>query len=656
MTAISEAHHPRHGPFVGARPFDARDEALFFGRTEEIAELTDMWRHNRLTILHSDAAAGKTSLLRAGIIPALRSANERVLPIGRASSSRVWPTPALPDHNPYVLALLSSWGTDEPPSRIAGLSVDDFLRKRGGTDRHGAPEPTLAAIDQVETFLRQASTNEHHRCRFLDELFETLDERPNLRLLLSVRTDYLDELLRVVKGFGGHAYAEFCLRPFTPETAAEVIRLSSEATGNRSAPDQVKGMLDELRTIRDETGKARERTFAIDPLLLQVVGAYLWGDPPAFESFAAAEPDIEVDRALGDFCARMLAAVAADYELSPSRLHAWLRRAVLFEGGRGAWSPAKVTATVVHALEDRHLIRAPHQNGLRMHAPRQRRLLGPLRRLDAGQWPPPPAGSAHLLRAALQADFEGEPDRAHRLAQEAARVCPPEAMRTRAEIESLLGNLAYEQGLLDEAITRYHSAAGVYEALHDSTAVGWLLAAVGRIALAQGRQSTAIEELRAAVSRVPHDPLVQTSFGQALWEADQPRAALSVLSGVLDREGDAPEARRTRGEILAHLGDAESALRDIEQSRSRRPQPSTRVARALALATLSRTEAASRELDGAVTETEDSGPLLLSAARARKLIGDITGAARLIDRAKSAQHPPLPQDQLRIAERLLEDS
>ncbi|MFC6374595.1 tetratricopeptide repeat protein, partial [Nonomuraea thailandensis] len=110
----------------------------------------------------------------------------------------------------------------------------------------------------------------------------------------------------------------------------------------------------------------------------------------------------------------------------------------------------------------------------------------------------------------------GEPGRAGRLALEAARVCPPKEMRVRADIESLLGNLCYEQRSLDEAIARYLAAATLYEALNDCASVGWILAAVGRISLAQGRRSTAIEHLMAAVSRIPNDPVVRTGLGQAL--------------------------------------------------------------------------------------------------------------------------------------------
>ncbi|MFI6317821.1 tetratricopeptide repeat protein [Nonomuraea sp. NPDC050556] len=654
MAAFSAA--PRRGPFVGGRPFEARDEMVFFGRDDEIRNLTQMWRQSRLTILHSHAGAGKTSLLRAGVVPRLKRGNARVLPIGHTTPTRVWPVAALPERNPYALALLSSWQEDDSATRAAGLSIDDFLRRQEGPDRQGRPAPTLAAIDHAEAFLRQAGSHEHDRCFFLDELFAAAAKRPRLRLLLSVRTDCLDELLRVVKSFGDLQYEELTLSPFTPEEAAEVVRLSIEATGFRPAPAEVKGMLDEIRTPRDRSGLPGTPAPAVDPELMQVVGARLWGEPPDRERFVGAPMETGVERALVHYCAGILASVAAEYELPPGQIHAWLRHAVLAERSPELSSAARATAATVQALEDRHLIKADRQYGLRRHVLRVPRLAGPIRRIDPATWRQTPADASALLQGALQADFAGELDRAGRLALQAADVSPPNDLRSRAAIESLLGNIAYEQRRLAEAAEHYGRAAEMFEAVRDSTAVGWLLAAAGRVALEQGNQNEAIDRLRAAVARSPHDLTLQTGLGQALWDVGEPHLALSVLNDVLARESDVPEARRTRGEILADLGFAESALRDIGQARSRWPQPSARVARALALATLSRMTEACTEVDGVVLDAADSGPVLLRAARVLEITGDVADAARLAVRAISAQNPPLHPHQVEAAKHLSGES
>src|SRR4051794_38035738 len=73
-----------HSPFVGPRPFDTADQTIFHGRADETAALTKLWRDHRLTILHGQAGVGKTSLLRAGVLPRLgEDQGTEVLPVGR---------------------------------------------------------------------------------------------------------------------------------------------------------------------------------------------------------------------------------------------------------------------------------------------------------------------------------------------------------------------------------------------------------------------------------------------------------------------------------------------------------------------------------------------------------------------------------------------
>lgn len=531
MTAISA---PQDNPFIGARPYDTGENSLFLGRNAEIRDLASLWKDNRLTILHSASGAGKTSLLRAGVIPELREHDKRPLPVGRTPSTRVWPTAALPQHNPYLVGLLSSWEPGEMPARLTGLSLLDYLRRREIRDGHGVP--TLVAIDQAETFLRPPTRHEQHARRFIEELFETVEGLPRLHLLLSVRTEHLDELSRLVKASGIAEPAEFELRPFSPETAARVVEQMVVTRGHRSDQHHIVSVLDELRTIRDEGDLIRNRLPTVDPALLQVVGSHFWGHPALVPAAG------DVDAALLEFCASTLAEVAADLGILPRTLDTWMRGA---DPVTGEISGPALHAPVVHALEDRYLVR----EGARVHA----RLLAPMRRLDLSLWPAVSRNPRDRLSAAVEAGFAGEFDRAGKLLQDVARTCPPGATRTRAEMESLLGNLAATQDLLPEAERHYETAAGLYEVLRDNSAVSWSLAALGRIALRQGKRACAIEELRAAVSRAPHDLTVHTSLGEVLWKAGQPRAALSVLSGVVDREADVPGARRLRHAILADL-------------------------------------------------------------------------------------------------------
>jgi eukaryotic-like serine/threonine-protein kinase len=58
-------------PFVGLRAFDFGDANWFFGRERETAALTRRIRSSRFTAVVGPSGSGKSSLVRAGVLPLL---------------------------------------------------------------------------------------------------------------------------------------------------------------------------------------------------------------------------------------------------------------------------------------------------------------------------------------------------------------------------------------------------------------------------------------------------------------------------------------------------------------------------------------------------------------------------------------------------------
>jgi WD40 repeat protein len=63
-------------PFVGLRPFTFEDRGFFFGRSEQVDVLAGLVATNRLVTVVGSSGSGKSSLIRAGLLP--RLAAERV--------------------------------------------------------------------------------------------------------------------------------------------------------------------------------------------------------------------------------------------------------------------------------------------------------------------------------------------------------------------------------------------------------------------------------------------------------------------------------------------------------------------------------------------------------------------------------------------------
>ena len=61
----------RLNPYVGLRPFGRDDSLYFFGRREQVAELLGQLGQSRFLGVVGSSSRGKSSLIRAGLIPAL---------------------------------------------------------------------------------------------------------------------------------------------------------------------------------------------------------------------------------------------------------------------------------------------------------------------------------------------------------------------------------------------------------------------------------------------------------------------------------------------------------------------------------------------------------------------------------------------------------
>ena len=85
LNIADEAHSPQPdvlspgasatqmNPFVGLRPFDSTEGLLFFGRHEQTVELLQQLHRTRFLAVVGSSGCGKSSLIRAGLIPKLKA-------------------------------------------------------------------------------------------------------------------------------------------------------------------------------------------------------------------------------------------------------------------------------------------------------------------------------------------------------------------------------------------------------------------------------------------------------------------------------------------------------------------------------------------------------------------------------------------------------
>ncbi|MGH2618326.1 MAG: hypothetical protein ACRDJC_24105 [Thermomicrobiales bacterium] len=115
-------------PYVGPRAFTRKD--TLFGRDVEKVNLLDLLISERIVLLYSPSGAGKTSLIQAGIVPALEEERFRPLPVIRVN--RVSPHPNA-SRNPHPNPSPCAQGEGLV---AAGASGSD--RTASGTEAHSS--------------------------------------------------------------------------------------------------------------------------------------------------------------------------------------------------------------------------------------------------------------------------------------------------------------------------------------------------------------------------------------------------------------------------------------------------------------------------------------------------------------------------------------
>ena len=643
-------------PYPGSRAFTQADES-FFGRDADIAAIVDLWMTNRLTVVSGAAGCGKTSLLQAGVRPLLREKTSphrpRIFPPGNLSRGMTFPSPALTEHNPFTLALLRSWAPDDVPTRLAGLSVSDFVREQ--TREHDGV--TYAAVDALDDLALgpQAGAWVKWRREFLAGLAQAISDHPRLHLLLVTRTTGLSLLTSSV-GVG----ARHTITGLTPRAAIAAIRKPAMAAGRAFADRAAHGIVNDLLSIQESAELPSGRH--VEPSLLQAVCSRLWEELPQSVTEISDRTIREFsdsDIALADYCGQVIAETSALHGVSPRKLHSWLVASFITGRGtrgglhEGATTTNKMPNAVLRDLLDRHLLTSETDESGRYYGLLSPRLIDPLR--TASVTATPAVTSAGFLRAAELALARGELDLAWAHAERACRTLPERGLRDaagfreRAAAESLLGNVAYRRGEPAEALPHYRKASELMQAAGDSHAAAYQFAAAGQLLLAGDDPGDAIPELSAAADRERSDLGLQIQLALALWQTGDGRGAVVILNSVIDRDGGLVEARRMRGEVLADLGDGNKAISDLNQAAP--DVPSSQAARGLALAETGDHTAAAAEINGALANARRSGLVLLYAARASDLAGDNLSAKERAREAIDATDPPLspPHKQLALA-------
>lgn len=193
--SVAATLDPNH-PWLGLSSYTEETRAYFHGRDDEAAELARRVQRKLLTVLFGQSGLGKTSLLRAGLVPRLRG--EGFCPVYvRVDYSPESPSPAEQIKQAIFRATAAAGAWTQAGVAVEGESLWEFLHHRGDLlhDAQGRTVLPLLIFDQFEEVftLAQADDAGRERARqFLADLADLVENRPPVELERRIDRDEVD--------------------------------------------------------------------------------------------------------------------------------------------------------------------------------------------------------------------------------------------------------------------------------------------------------------------------------------------------------------------------------------------------------------------------------------------------------------------------------
>jgi energy-coupling factor transporter ATP-binding protein EcfA2 len=262
-----------HAPYPGLRPFQPHEWPVFFGRGEHVADMLTILENHRFLAVVGPSGSGKSSLVKAGLIPAL-ARGELLTTTSSDWRFLVMQPGDAPYHNLAEALQTQLWADEGAHGFHDGDRDLTELVLRGSPFgfadvlRDAALPPktnVLLIVDQFEELFRfrsqefsggaDAARRRDDAAVFVRLLLETVKQtRYPVYVMLTMRTDFLGDC-DVFDGLPQAINQSQYLTPrLTSQQLSEAIvgPLRLSMFGGSVAPEVVQRILNDIGTERDE--------------------------------------------------------------------------------------------------------------------------------------------------------------------------------------------------------------------------------------------------------------------------------------------------------------------------------------------------------------------------------------------------------------------
>ncbi|GAK53773.1 PBS lyase HEAT-like repeat [Candidatus Moduliflexus flocculans] len=270
---MAHEHHIQ-SPYKGLAPYDIGDKDNFFGRERETEILLGKMFAKNVTLLYAGTGVGKTSLLRAKIIPELTE--RHALDVVYYAD---WVSEPLEGLKTAIRKALIANGKITERE----LKMSDDLAPFLDACAAYSSEPLLLILDQFEELFQYHSRSSGRLLPFVEQMARVINApRLPVSVTFAMREDFLAEL----DAFKGHVIGSlydnrYRLEQLSIEQAREAIEKPVARLGFRYQEGLVDLLLRDL-AAREQAKQAdviaanREAEQVVEPPYLQIVCNELW--------------------------------------------------------------------------------------------------------------------------------------------------------------------------------------------------------------------------------------------------------------------------------------------------------------------------------------------------------------------------------------------
>jgi hypothetical protein len=301
----------QESPFIGPRPFEEDEAEIFFGRRNELSALAAQVVSTQIVLLYAASGSGKSSLISAGLIPALRSRGFKV------AQER--------------FNILASGGGKPPVD-----SLHEAIRH--SAFRSPSNQPSLLVLDQFEEIIGALTYMELDALS--DTVYDLMVRNPLARVVISFREEYLARVRALFNKPSEVSIGHFRLHRLSRPGAIDAFKRSLGTVRFQVGPEAEEVFLEKVAPPT----RGRRSEVGFEPLYLQLLGFQLWSsianrspepisqganglkDVPRVVTVADVRRLVDFDQAIEDFYNSTISRVCRSHHLTEKAMRDWIDR------------------------------------------------------------------------------------------------------------------------------------------------------------------------------------------------------------------------------------------------------------------------------------------------------------------------------------------